>query len=93
MIPCAVTVLVLYFHLFFISLVDWIRIAPLSLKLRPCNVPYIYLMTTHILFIASSSLLLPPAFALSPGSLTLAESVTPPSMVDKVAISPPTLAR
>jgi hypothetical protein len=32
MIRCAVATLVLYFHLFFMSLVDWIRIASLSVR-------------------------------------------------------------
>ncbi|KAI0276177.1 hypothetical protein BGY98DRAFT_729324 [Russula aff. rugulosa BPL654] len=89
MIPCAVTILVLYLHLFFyISRgLDTNR----SIVVTPLQRPIIYLMTTHTLFIASSSLLLRPICAVP--SLSLAEFVSPRLMVDNVAISSPKLAR
>jgi hypothetical protein len=106
MIPCAVTVLYSIFTCFFISLVDWIRIAPLSVRpitfpghagnvltfevaqvtplQCPIHLPHDNTHIIHCIVIspASSRLCTVP-------SLSLAEFVTPWSMVDKVAISPP----
>jgi len=97
MIPCVVTILVLYLHLFFYisrgldtnrSIVGASRYFPrIRLKcadievvqVTPLQRPIIYLMTTHTLFIASSSLLLRPICAVP--SLSLAEFVSPRSMV------------